>query len=102
MSFDQRIKNIHDAMEHFYCVDEMTLEKALEILRSIEDDLVLVWRERSIAEEDYRLGNDTYGYDGNDEGFLGHLCYISDRWGCAYRIAWVLGLIDPEYREGIL
>lgn len=75
----------------------MTLDNAKEILRSIEQDLIILYPHHISMGGDVRLGNETYGYR-DDESILGNLCYISDRWCAAFRIAWMLGIINEEYR----
>lgn len=45
------------------------------------------WRRLAKENGDYRAGVDTYGYDGEVEV---DLCYISDRWRCAFRVRWLL------------
>lgn len=54
-----------------------------------ENDLVLM-------EEDYRSGNDTYGYE-DLESIQINLSYISDRWQVCFRVRWVIELINPGY-----
>ena len=89
--------NISSAMKNFYDIEGMTHDAALEIVRGIEDDLIAFLPECQARDEDYRLGNDTYGYDGG-QGDLVNLSYISDRWGGAFRVAWMLGLINEDYQ----
>lgn len=52
------------------------------------------WRKLAELENDYRTGEETYGYGNNIEDNLFHVdCYmqhISDRWECAFRIRWLL------------
>ena len=45
-------------------------------------------------EDDWRSGAETYGYEGSP---LGDLQYIADRWGAAFRIRWMIDLVDNEY-----
>lgn len=47
-------------------------------------------------EQDYRSGHDTYGYS-NIESITCTLFYISDRWGCGWRLRWLIELINPNY-----
>lgn len=47
-------------------------------------------------EFDYRSGFDTYGYNDN-YSILNNLEYISDRWKTAYRVRWLINLVDKEY-----
>jgi hypothetical protein len=97
---EQHIKNIGKAMECFYnysIVQKMTIDGTREIIRSIEEDLIAVYPAYAEDEDDYRLGKDTYGYE-SDASILGSLSYISDRWGAAFRIAWMLGIVNRDYR----
>lgn len=47
-----------------------------------------------LKEDDYRSGWETYAYK-DKEYIIGQLEYISDRWGAAFRINWLIGLLDP-------
>lgn len=91
------LQRISDVMPKFYKVRDMSLDDALQIIRSIEADLIAVLPELQADSNDYRLGNATYGYSGSEKA-LGDLNYISDRWRCAFRVAWMLGLINQDYR----
>ena len=62
----------------------------LKRLKNLESTLVQVWQERSKEEEDYRTGEEVYGYEGDNQGQFN---YISDRWNCAFRLAWIIGLL---------
>lgn len=44
-------------------------------------------------EKDFRTGYETYGY-GDDENIMDNICYINSKWNCAFRIRWILDLID--------
>jgi len=93
------VENISQVMKKFYDIKGMALDDALKILRGIEKDLIAVLLIYQEQEDDYRLGEDTYGYDDTDNQILNNLWYISDRWKAAFRIAWMLGLINPDYRS---
>jgi len=88
------LENISEVMRNFYSLENMTIEKALKLLSPIKEDLELIYSEYSVEEEDYRQGDQTYGYE--EEEILGNLQYISDRWGAAFRIAWMIGLIERQ------
>jgi len=53
------------------------------------DKMNLVWLERAEDENDWRSGEDTYGY-GDSHSLLSNMIYISDRWRCAFRMRWIL------------
>lgn len=48
------------------------------------------YKKWSVEEGDYRAGEETYGYDNDDDQINGNLMYISDRWRCAFRLKWLL------------
>ena len=52
----------------------------------------------SPVEKDYRSGFETYGYE-NEESILSNIDYISDRWGCAFRVRWIINLLDSDYKH---
>lgn len=83
-------------MKRFYNVDGMTLDEAKVIIKSIEADLLYLYPIYVAQDEDSRLGNETYTYE--EEDILHHLQYISDRWCASFRIAWMLGLVNKDYR----
>ena len=45
------------------------------------------------SEKDFRTGDESYGYR-NQEYIEERMSYISDRWNCAFRIKWILDLLD--------
>jgi len=92
----KRKEDISVVMSNFYCLEGMTIKRALNLLVPIKEDLELIYSEYSVEEEDYRQGEETYGY--KEEEILGNLQYISDRWGAAFRIAWLIGLIERQER----
>lgn len=63
------------------------MKQYLSYLKELRDN-------KMIEEDDYRSGWDTYGYESRSQ-IIGQLKYISDRWSCAFRINWLLGLLDP-------
>ena len=63
------------------------LEPFIPLLTKLRD-------EHMEREEDPRTGFDTYGYNDFNQ-ILGDLTYISDRWRSAFRINWILGLVNP-------
>ena len=64
------------------------LEKYLPILEKLRDQF-------EENEKDYRSGFESYGY-GDVESIVGNFVYISDRWTCAFRTNWLIGLINPH------
>jgi hypothetical protein len=54
------------------------LRKALKVINK-------EYKDRLKDEQDYRSGEDTYGY----RDVKSTMEYISDRWGCAFRLRWL-------------
>ena len=54
-----------------------------------EEDLLVI-------EEDYRSGEETHGY-ASEESNIANFHYISDRWIAAFRVRWLIQLVDPGY-----
>lgn len=84
-------------MPKFYSATNLTLDTAKALLKEIRGDLEAILPAHQDQENDYRLGSQTYGYKDEDSILL-NLEYISDRWGCAFRIAWMLGIVDETRR----
>lgn len=85
-------------MECFFKVAQMveTIEQLKEVLAPVLPLLKEIYPGLAEYENDYRSGNETYGYE-NMEHILGWLYYISDRWRCAFRVRWLIDLADiPE------
>lgn len=91
---------IAEAMEEFYSLSHcysLSLECIKKRIKKIEPHLLAVVESYRQMDDDYRCGSDTYGYETLDS-IQGNLHYISDRWGGAFRIAWLLGLVNEDYR----
>ncbi len=69
-------------------VDELILR-----LKTIKLALHIMYKKAMKDYPDNRVGSETYGYK-DDESIKGDLSYISDRWNCAFRLRWLLDLID--------
>lgn len=75
---------IQRAIDH-YC-DTMSVEKFTpEVIENLKN----LYEFYSKDENDYRTGEETYGYE-SDESIMYTFEYISDRWLCAFRIRWIL------------
>ena len=101
-SHEQAFAKIGKALQSFYgyaVTQEMPLEEALTIIRDIEPELRLIVDDCRSRDNDFRWGNETYGY-GGDASILGTLHYISDRWNAGFRVTWMMGLLDRYYRRG--
>ena len=73
-----------------YYTGKVNYTSTLKRLKNLELTLVQIWKQRAKEEEDYRTGEEVYGYEDNQKQFN----YISDRWNCAYRLAWIIGLLE--------
>ena len=93
----EHVKRVKAVMRQFYDISGITLDDATHLIKSVEPDLLVLLEHHRATENDYRIGSDTYGYE-SDEAILVNLNYISDRWGGAFRIAWLLGLVNDDYR----
>lgn len=76
-----------------------SIEEIREYLKPYYERLVRLYEEDLLPIEeftDYRSGQETYGFDDLDSiKFTLH--YISDRWKCAFRVRWIIDLINPDY-----
>jgi len=89
-------KNISKVMEVFYG-EVKTVEEAKEVLHPLLNDFVYLYENHYVESEgDWRSGEEVYGYK-DEESILGNLKYISDRWGAACRLRWMIDLLDPDY-----
>lgn len=52
-----------------------------------------IWLKWAKEEEDYRVGNETYGYNSRIS-IENNMMYISDRWKCAFRLKWIIDGIE--------
>jgi hypothetical protein len=94
----QALAAISETMKTFYGSD-YSLCEAINRIESIHDDLCeIIWEVRA-RDNDYRIGEDVYGYD-SPESILLNLQYISDRWNVAYRLGWLLGLVNTDFGPG--
>ena len=76
-------------------LDNKTLEEIQSDLMQIKPMLEYTHDKRMAEDEDWRSGYDTYGYNDLDS-IKYQLGYISDRWNAAFRLRWLLDLIDLE------
>lgn len=78
-----------------YCYEApFNLHYAMGELARYEKFLKRLYWKRVKEEKDYRTGDLTYGYEFDCNSIMWHISYISDRWNCAFRIAWLIGLIE--------
>jgi len=68
-----------------------------DVLQPYYQRLVDLYENDLLAlEGDYRSGKETYEYE-SLESIQGNLSYISDRWRVAFRVRWLIELINPDY-----
>lgn len=87
-------------------LDEILLEAAKQndidsirlILKPFYEELLNLYENDLLAtSEDYSSGSDTYGYE-NLDSIKSTLCYIYGKWNAAFRVRWLIELINPEYK----
>lgn len=74
-----------------------------ELLESLRDNIKYfkyLYRLNLTSEKDFRTGEESYGYN-NQEYIEERMSYICDRWNCAFRIRWILDLLDRTDNNGI-
>ena len=70
-------------------------KECVDLLFPFVDSLIEEYENKRLPEEDdWRSGDETYGYDKDD--FL-VLSYICGKWNCAFRIRWIIDLVTPDY-----
>ena len=74
-----------------YYRGKVNYTSTLTRLKNLELTLVEIWQDRAKEEEDFRTGEEVYGYEGDNQN---QFEYISDRWNCAFRLAWIIGLLE--------
>jgi hypothetical protein len=74
-----------------YWTDTKSISSFLPLLREMDR----VWKKWSERDDDYRTGDQTYGYA--DEYRIEYdMWYISDRWNCAFRLKWLMDGLSSE------
>jgi hypothetical protein len=77
--------------------DDISVDYAITKLRPFLPFMIRLYELRLLPKEmDYRSGFETYGYS-NNESILSNLEYISDRWQAAFRLRWLINLVDKDY-----
>ena len=54
-----------------------------------------VWKKWSKEENDFASGETSYGY-ASAESVHNNMCYISDRWRCAFRLKWLIDGLESK------
>ena len=88
----QSLKTICDSLRK-----HMDVLKKLRDYHKFEEHLTDLWASRQLGTpligRDVRAGKDSYGYK-SIEKIEGDLDYISDRFGCTFRLQWLIELPD--------
>lgn len=72
--------------------------KLKKLLKDLQPHLPALEEIRSVLiehEQDFRNGFETYKYESVSK-ICADLEYISDRWTAAFRVNWLIGLINPQ------
>lgn len=87
-----QIRKIFDAY-YFTPKKDRTFNELLEELQQNKKYLRYLYKLQCTAEKDYRTGEESYGY--KDQDYIEErMSYISDRWYCAFRIRWIIDLLE--------
>lgn len=72
--------------------------------KQLKREIKRVWLKLAKSENDFRSGEETYGYDlsivpsnGRNLSIAQSMSYISDRWKCAYRLKWLIDGMEKGY-----
>ena len=86
---------IRKIFESYYFVPkkDRTFTELLEDLNQNKKYLLYLYKLQCTSEKDFRTGEESYGYS-NQEYIEERMSYISDRWNCAFRIRWILDLLE--------
>jgi hypothetical protein len=69
--------------------DEWFKSQSISKFKPLLREMERVWNKRAKEEDDYRSGEEVYGYE-TTESIHNNMMYISDRWRCAFRLRWLL------------
>jgi hypothetical protein len=70
-----------------------------DVLRPYLKGLKKLYIKLSQSDGDYRNGEETYKYT-SDEDIRNQLEYISDRWYSAFRVKWLIDLVEDDPLNG--
>ena len=86
---------IRKIFESYYFVPkkDRTFTELLGELQKNKKYLLYLYKLQCTAEKDYRTGEESYGYS-NQDYIEERMSYISDRWNCAFRIRWIIDLLE--------
>lgn len=87
---------ISKMFDEFYFTGKKKDWVFVELLESLRGNIKYfkyLYRLNLTSEKDFRTGEESYGYN-NREYIEERMSYICDRWNCAFRIRWILDLLD--------
>jgi len=91
-----KLEEFREVMDCFASENTFSVQDAIDKLFPFVDFLIEHYESFYLPdEEDWRSGEETYGYGAED--ILGWLCFICGKWGCAFRVRWMIDLITPDY-----
>ena len=88
---------IRKIFDNFYFTPnkDWSFDELIDELRENKKYLEYLYNIQQQQEKDSRTGEESYGYS-DQEYIEERMSYISDRWNCAFRIRWILDLLDRE------
>lgn len=93
------MKSLSDTMAIFYNSNHgKSVTEIRSLLMPHKRELETLYTKYSKQDNDYRSGRETYGY-GSEELIQNTVHYISDRYETAFRIRWILDLLELEERQ---
>lgn len=92
-----KIRKIFES-HYFSPKKDRTFDELLEELQQNKKYLMYLYKLHCASEKDFRTGEESYGYN-TQEYIEERMSYISDRWNCAFRIRWILDLLDLNKKE---
>lgn len=86
---------IHKMFDKHFFTDGHTFnqEDFFKDLRDCKKEFTVMYKIALASEKDFRTGYETYGYK-DMESIMDNICYINSKWNCAFRIRWILDLLD--------
>lgn len=86
---------IHKMFDKHFFTDGHTFnqEDFFKDLRDCKKAFTVMYKIALASEKDFRTGYETYGYE-DMESIMDNICYINSKWNCAFRIRWILDLLD--------
>lgn len=77
--------------------EEWFESKSTSRFQKLKRELKRVYKKQLRSERDYRIGEETYGYD-SPESIYHNMMYISDRWNVGFRLKWLIdGLEEGKF-----